>query len=644
MAVKNHRIRPREASYEAFEQLDGTHPWMNIMPDGFVAYHVRELSNAKIAYFNFPLAKEMGLIATNHPEAMNAELAAQVLKTFAIQIINEYDLKKGHLKGPANIKPNKFMATRYLQLQHPSKKGHTSGDGRCIWNGQLSFQGQTWDVSSRGTGVTCLAPGSVEAGKPLQTGKETFGYGCGLAELDELIGAAILAESFHLQGISTERVLTVIDLGNGVGIGVRAGKNLFRPAHLFLYLKQGRIEELTKATDYLIQEQIKNHLVPLKMDLNKNPNSKINLVAGKKSFRKEWLQKIAMEFGKFAAVLEANYIFAWLDWDGDNVLAHAGIIDYGSIRQFGMRHDRYRYDDVERFSTNLKEQKRKAKEIVQVFCQMINAVETGKKKSLSAFKSDKSLKIFDAAFESEYTDQILLRLGLNSSQRQSLVSERRKLVKNFLSVFHEIEEEKISGKMQKVSDGVNQPAKFNIRRMIGHLPQFVLEGKITWTRSVSSAQIKAGKVAGYRYAADLPAKLFELALGKNVPKSARNFRKKDQSRFKKFLRCYCEIMFHAAIRTPSQVRVLRVQCERVNLYPRITGNALINIVEELLRHYKRNHEDLDLQGMIDHLIYSHAQWPESNVRGFFNLRPKKIPDPALLQKLADCIDQFSDDI
>ncbi len=91
-----------------------------------------------------------------------------------------------------------------------------------------------------------------EAQKPLRTGGTEFGYGCGLAEIDELLAASILAEVMHLQGVRTERVLCVIDLGKGYGIGVRAATNLIRPAHLFLYLKQEKYDSLKAATDYLI--------------------------------------------------------------------------------------------------------------------------------------------------------------------------------------------------------------------------------------------------------------------------------------------------------------------------------------------------------------------------------------------------------
>src|SRR6185503_16252427 len=210
------------------------------------------------------------------------------------------------------MKPNTYMATRYLQLQHTDKSGRTSGDGRCIWNGVVSSQGRVWDVSSRGTGVTALAPGAVEAGEPLKTGNLQHGYGCGMAEIDELFGAAILAEIFHRNSIPTERVLTIIDLGNGMGIGVRAATNLIRPAHLFMYLKQGKIEPLKRAVDYLIRRQHQNKVWNIKPD-DRDRHTRL-------------LDEVTKSFAQFVARLDRDYIFAWLDWDGDNVLADAGII------------------------------------------------------------------------------------------------------------------------------------------------------------------------------------------------------------------------------------------------------------------------------------------------------------------------------
>lgn len=319
---------------------------------------MRTLEEGKVTYFNFDLAKEMGLIESDHPHQMNRELENVLLETFAIRIINEYDHHSGQAKKATRVKPKKFMATRYLQLQHADKTGRTSGDGRGIWNGSWTHNGKTWDVSSRGTGVTMLSPGAVEAGKPLKTGGRQFGYGCGLADVDELYGSALMSEIFHRQGIPTERVLLIIDIGKKLGIGVRTHLNLIRPAHLFGFLKQGNYKSLRQATNYLIDRQVKNKIW--------NMHSK-----GSARYQ-EMSEQISRAFARLSARLEMEYIFVWMDWDGDNILADGSIIDYGSVRQFGLCHDQYRYDDVDRFSTNLTEQKLKKRDrSFRHFCRLL---------------------------------------------------------------------------------------------------------------------------------------------------------------------------------------------------------------------------------------------------------------------------------
>ena len=102
------------------------------------------------------------------------------------------------------------MATRYLQLQHPDKRGKTSGDGRGIWNGEFRGRGGTWDVSSSGTGATCLSPAAAQTGKFFKTGDRAVGYGNGYNTLDEGLSAALMSEIFHRNGIPTERTLVII--------------------------------------------------------------------------------------------------------------------------------------------------------------------------------------------------------------------------------------------------------------------------------------------------------------------------------------------------------------------------------------------------------------------------------------------------
>ena len=118
--------------YEKFNEIDGRHPWRNVSPDGYVDYQARYRPNGRVLYFNFSLAKEMGLIPPDHRPTISKDLEQIILDTFSLQIINEYDLERGKKYPPETIKPHPYMATRYLQIQHRSRQGRTSGDGRPL--------------------------------------------------------------------------------------------------------------------------------------------------------------------------------------------------------------------------------------------------------------------------------------------------------------------------------------------------------------------------------------------------------------------------------------------------------------------------------------------------------------------------------
>lgn len=281
-----------QGDYSPFDQLDGTHPLQTAVPESCVMYDVRILPGGKVSYLNWDLAKEMGLLPQDHSQRLNRTLEDKLLETFCIRIINEWDKAHNVIFPKTHLKKNRYMATRYLQLQHADRTGKTSGDGRCVWNGVVQFAGKVWDVSSRGTGVTTLAPGAVLAGKPLKSGNNAHGYGCGMAEIDELYAAAIMAEIFHRQGVPTERVLVIIDLGKGMGIGVRAGQNLLRPAHLFAHLRQNQLARLKRTTDYLIHRQ------------NQNGAWRIS---GQSQHRYELMcQELVLSFARFTAHLDRS--------------------------------------------------------------------------------------------------------------------------------------------------------------------------------------------------------------------------------------------------------------------------------------------------------------------------------------------------
>src|SRR3989338_422322 len=146
-------------AYPDFKKINGTHPWRDASPHGFIDYSVRYRPGGKVIYFNFSLARELGLIPQDHPPRMNRPLEKTILQTFSLQIINEYDQLRSGKNLSAQIRPQLFMATRYLQSQHKNRQGKTSGDGRSIWNGFIKTKDMTFDITSRGTGATALSPG-----------------------------------------------------------------------------------------------------------------------------------------------------------------------------------------------------------------------------------------------------------------------------------------------------------------------------------------------------------------------------------------------------------------------------------------------------------------------------------------------------
>ena len=285
-------------AYPRFRRINGSHPLKRAVPGAFVDYEARRRRDAEVAFFNFPLAREMGLIARDHPGRLDSALRRTLLDTFALVIVNEYDLLRRARIPTRDLKPGRYMATRYLQLQHPSRQGRTSGDGRGIWNGQLSWRGVTWDVSSCGTGVTCLCPATAENKEFYRTGSAHASYGCGTAGLDEGISSLLLSEIFHRAGVPTERVLCVLALPRGRAIVVRAARNLLRPSHFFVHLKQNDLAGLRAKVDLFIDRQIANGDWPR--------------LRGHRRRYDFFARELARVFARVTATFESEYIFCWL--------------------------------------------------------------------------------------------------------------------------------------------------------------------------------------------------------------------------------------------------------------------------------------------------------------------------------------------
>ncbi|MGK0367137.1 MAG: hypothetical protein ACI9QD_000271 [Thermoproteota archaeon] len=467
MTTKNKKsqLDKKKFSYSKFKKLDGSHDIKKLNGDFYVGYQARLRKAGQVFYFNFSLAKQMGLIASAHPEELNKELEKELMETFGIIIINEYDIEND-LKFPTKeIKSGEYMATRYLQLQHPDNVGKTSGDGRSIWNGQLTHKDITWDISSRGTGGTCLSPATSIHKKFFQSGDPSISYGCGYSEIDEGLGSVFFSEVFNKNKIKTERVLAVIDYGDGICINVRAYPNLLRPSHFFSHLKQSNIESLRELMDFYIDKEVREKRMSLKlMKKTEDKETKYDC----------FLDQFVYDFAEMTAKFEDEYIFCWLDWDGDNILMDGGIIDYGSIRQFGLFHHEYRYDDVDRYSTTIIEQKQKVKQIIQTFAQAIEYLKTGTKPSLEQVAKHWSLGLFEDRFEENKNQNFLFKLGLSEKFITKMLKEKEDFVTEFRKIFSYFERAKSVDGIHKVADGVNWNAIFSIRDLLRVLPQLYI--------------------------------------------------------------------------------------------------------------------------------------------------------------------------
>ena len=591
--------------YKRFDQLDGSHPFKKVLPEGFVDYPARIRKGGKVSYFNFTLAKEMGLIPADHDGKITPELEAKILQTFSIQIINEFDQEQERKFPEADMKSGTYMATRYLQLQHDNKQGKTSGDGRSVWNGQVKYRSKVWDISSGGTGATKLSPATSKFGRYFETGDPTISYGCGYAEVDEGFATAILSRVFNQNNYSTERSLAIIEFKNNISINIRAHRNLIRPSHMFLYLKQDDHQSLKSIVDYYIERQRESEVWK---DCPQN-------------YRKYdfFLNQIKDTFAKLSARFEDDYIFCWLDWDGDNILMDGGIIDYGSVRQFGLCHYEYRYDDVERFSTNLYEQKTKAKYIVQTFAQVVNYIRTKEKGSITDFANHEVLNSFEDVYENQKDLNLLHRLGLSERKVKQVQKRDPKLVENLRKSFSYFEKMKTKKGEVKISDGKTWDAIFNMRDLLRELPQaFMLSDSNLVAEQF--VEIMTSSLASKE----------DLEINSYKKQKIEEFQKLYKDIIKKTAKIFQETEKKTLLDISRRSQV-------INKPNRITGDATTFIINEILKKRKELSNE-KINNLLNALEATQNLNPDHKVKF-----PQKYPE-GILNKFMEIIEEHREGI
>ena len=546
------RSRPTRR-YSRIESIDGRHPLKGAAPSAVVPYPVKRRRDSEIAFFNFDLAREMGLIPASHPDEMNATLRRVLLDTFSLVIVNEWDEAHGNRPEARDRRAHAYMATRYLQLQHPDKRGFNSGDGRSIWNGVARGRRGSWDVSSCGTGVTRLCPATSAFGRFFKTGNAITDYGCGTAHIDEGIGAALMSESFARNGIQTERVLLVLSLPSGQAINVRVAPNLLRPSHLFGLLRRRQDDDLRQCVLYYAEREMSAGRWP-RMS---SERAQIRYLA----------ERVAIDFARATATFESEYIFCWLDWDGDNILCDGSIIDYGSVRQFGLYHHSYRFADSDRMSTSIPEQKRKARQIVQRFAQIRDLLLEGSPPALSALGQDRVLKTFDCEFARQERMLFLRQLGFEEDDVSRIEKAAPSCLDTLRKLHKRLERRRSSHGRHRVADGLSWNAVYCMRDILRELPQKLIERADDGSKLLSAEAF------------------FEIALSdyaSRVDRQLTPYRRRMASNYQRAFLELCE--WTAGHRHRSLERVLGELAPRAatrNPYARMTGDGLTHATRRL---------------------------------------------------------------
>lgn len=269
------------------------------------------------------------------------------------------------------------------------------------------------------------------------------------------------------------------------------------------------------------------------------------------------------------ACFEREYVFCWLEWDGDNILADGGIIDYGSIRQFGLFHREYRFDDVQRMSSTLTEQRDKARWIAQNFAQIRDFLIDGKRAPLRSFSKDPILEIFDEQFDQTQRELLISNLGFDPVQTQQLLQRAAPLVERFAKAHLYFERARSSRGPRAVSDGITWNAVYSVRDLQRELPQRYL---------IQASPIAADEflaIAASHYASPRDCKL--------TPHRARMA--------SQFQRAWLALLVEAAGLTRSSAgRVLADVADRaarINRYDRITGDSIEYATSQLVRNRRK---------------------------------------------------------
>lgn len=127
-------------------------------------------------------------------------------------------------------------------------------------------------------------------------------------------------------------------------------------------------------------------------------------------------------------------------------------------------------------STTLREQRSKARRIVQNFAQIRDFMIEGTKAPLDSFSRDPVLALFDREFETTKTRLFVRNVGFDPETQHLLLRHAPREIERFRRAHAFFERARSARGPVVVSDGINWNAVFSTRDLLRRLPRRYLEG------------------------------------------------------------------------------------------------------------------------------------------------------------------------
>jgi hypothetical protein len=209
---------------------------------------------------------------------------------------------------------------------------------------------------------------------------------------------------------------------------------------------------------------------------------------------------------------------------------------------------------------------------------------------LQRFRNVHCLKQFDAFFEREREARILWRLGFTHEQIEMLRKRGRSEIGDLRRALSFFEEVKVARGIEKLADGITHSPVFLIRNLMRELPAFYLnECNGEFGKMMEPQRFCQTMAASYASRRDLKMTSTRIARAMN------------------FQKCYQRL---AAVVGRYNL-VLKQLVERsavINYERRMTGNAIINVVNEIAT-MKDDLSRKELQSAMERFIESQVLIP-----------------------------------